>query len=122
VKPPPAAKYNRTVTLQTPPATETFDTFSQPVPNWTTVGTYSAAIRPLNGREAAIARQVKAQASHAIEMRYNPTLTMNPLDQLLYVKLGVTRTFGIVQVLNIEEANIEFYIIAEEILQQNMQV
>ena len=115
MKPPRAGKYNRVVTLQQPATPETYDTFGQPVPAWTTVGTYSAAIRPLSGREAVVAKQIKAEATHMIEMRYNPSISMNPLDQLLYTKLGVTRTFGVVQALNIEEANIEWQVICQEI-------
>jgi SPP1 family predicted phage head-tail adaptor len=122
VRPPRAGKYNRVVTLQTPAIAETFDTFSQPVQAWTTVGTYSAAIRPLMGREAVAAMQIKAEATHIIEMRYNPAFTMNPLDQLLYTKLGVTRTFGIISALNVEEANIELSITVQEILTQAVQV
>ena len=122
MRPPRAGKYNRTVTLQQPAATETFDTFSQPVQAWVTIGTFSAAIRPLMGREAVAAKQIKAEATHIVEMRYNPAFQMNPLDQLVYVKQGVTRTFGVIECLNVEEANIEYQITVTEILQQTVQV
>ncbi len=101
------------VTLRNP-AAETYDSFGQPIPSWTTVGIFSAQIRPLAGREAIVAKQVKAEATHGITMRYlGPSVVLNPLSQLLYG----SRIFGVVQVINVEERDRWYEIIAQEIQQ-----
>lgn len=108
-----AGAMRQQVTLQAP-AAETLDSFGQPIPSWTTIGTYSAQIRPLSGREAIVAKQVKAEATHAITMRYlGPTIAVNPTCQLLYG----SRVFGIVQVCNVEERDRWYEIIAQEVQQ-----
>jgi SPP1 family predicted phage head-tail adaptor len=109
-----AGAMRQQVTLQAPPApgAEEFDTFGQPVPDWTTVGVFSAQVRPLSGREAVSARQIKAEATHAIVMRFlGPDVAVNPTCRLLYG----TRTFGIIQVVNAEERDRWYEIIAQEI-------
>lgn len=50
--------------------TETKDRLGQPIQTWTDVGAYRAWVRYLTGREAIIARQVVATATHAVTMRY----------------------------------------------------
>lgn len=111
-----SGRLRQTVTLMAPPApgSETFDSFYQPIPSWTTVGTFSASIRPLNGREAIVAKQVKAEATHMITMRYlGPSITINPLNRIVYG----SRVFGVVQVINVEERDRWYEIVAQEIQQ-----
>jgi SPP1 family predicted phage head-tail adaptor len=106
-------KLRQVVTLQNP-GPETFDSFRQPVPSWTTIGVFSAQVRPLSGREAIVAKQVKAEASHMITMRYlGPSVVINPTSRLLYG----SRVFGIVQVINVEERHRWYEIVAQEIQQ-----
>lgn len=114
MKPNRAGLYRQRVTLQQLATPETFDTFGQPVRTWNTVGTYWAEVRPLQGHEAIVAKQIKAEASHLITMRYLGTsVTLNPTDQFL---LG-SRVFGVVQVLNAEERNRRYEIIVREVQQ-----
>jgi SPP1 family predicted phage head-tail adaptor len=48
----------------------TTSTTAQKRPEWTTVGTYWASIRQLNGREAINASRLQATATHVVEMRH----------------------------------------------------
>lgn len=101
------------VTLQNP-AAETFDSFSQPVKTFTTLGTFWSAIWPLTGREEVIAKQVKATATHAMRTRWlGKSITVNPTTQVLFG----SRIFGVVSVRNIQERNIRYEWILEEIQQ-----
>jgi head-tail adaptor len=114
VKPVRAGLLRNKVTLQAPAASETFDSFSQPIQSWTTIGTFFAWIRPLMGREAVVAKQVKAEATHGITMNWlGSSVSPNPTYQILYNG----RVFGIIQVINVEERNIQYDIIAQEIQQ-----
>lgn len=109
-----SGQMRQTVTLQQPVTPQTFDSFGQPIVSYTTSGPYSAQIRPLSGREAIVAKQVKAEATHMITMRYlGPTVVLNPLTRIVYG----TRIFGVVQVLNVEERDRWYEIIAQEIQQ-----
>ena len=56
--------------LQALNTTETFDSFGQPIPQWTTIGVYSGEVAPLGGRELVAAKQVKAQAGVKITTRH----------------------------------------------------
>ena len=59
-----------------------------------------------------IARQIKAEASHAISMRYlGPEVTLNPTDRLL---LG-SRTFNLVSAVNVEERDRRYELVVQEI-------
>jgi len=106
-------RLRQVVTLQNP-GPEAFDAFRQPVPAWTTVGTFSASVRPLAGREAIVAKQVKAEATHMITMRYlGPTVAIDPTSRLLYG----SRVFNVVQVTNVEERHRWYEVTVQEIQQ-----
>lgn len=100
------------VTLQRLATPETFDSFGQPIQDWVPVGTYWAEVRPLAGQEAYVARQVKAEATHALALRWlGAAVTLRPTDQFL---LG-DRAFGIVEVRNVEERNRRYELTVKEI-------
>lgn len=69
-----------------------------------------ASIRQLNGREQAESQQMKATATHAVKLRYYAGLT--PQHRL---KWG-DRTFNIVSVDNVEEANVNHELRCREVL------
>ena len=69
-----------------------------------------ASIRQLNGREQAESQQMKATATHEVKMRYYAGLT--PQHRL---KWG-DRTFNIVSVDNIEEANVNHELRCREVI------
>ena len=71
---------------------------------------WKVSIRQLNGREQADSQQMKATATHAIKGRYYPGLT--PQHRL---KWG-TRTFHIVSVNNVEEANVNHELRCREVI------
>ena len=108
--------------LQNPTTPEAVDSFGQPVGGFTPVGAFSASIRPLDGREATVAKQIKAEASHVITMWYlGPTVSITPLSQFIYTDPTLSpsnpRTFGVVSVINIKERNWWYKIVAHEIQQ-----
>lgn len=43
--------------------------------NWTTVARLWAEVRELSGRESELAKQIKAEASHAVTIRHRPGVT-----------------------------------------------
>lgn len=77
-------------------------------PSWTTVASRWAEIVPLAGKELIQAQQIKATISHLIRLRYYPDLT---------AKLRIVfkeRVFGIENVRNIDERNIEHVCLCTE--------
>lgn len=108
----PSGRLRQKVTLQQLQTPETFDSFGQPLKAWTTVGTFWAEIRPLIGQEAYVARQMKAEATHMMTLRYlGGGVTLNPTMQFLYGD----RTFGIVEVRNVDERNWQYDLTVREI-------
>ena len=107
-------QHRQRLSLYSPATTETFDTFSQPIPNPTLVGTYWGFLRPLSGREAIVAKQVKAEATHALTTRYLGSAV--PINPTWWWQLG-TRRFGIASMQNVEERNRQYEFILVEIQQ-----
>lgn len=106
--------HRQRLTLLSPATTETFDTYSQPVPTPTTVGTFWGYLRPLQGRELIVAKQVKATATHMLTTRWlGSAVAINPTFRW---QLG-SRLFGIVEVRNIEERNRQYEMTLQEIQQ-----
>lgn len=93
---------------------EVQDTFGQTIPTWTTQGTYWAEVRNLAGREAVNAKQIKADTTHQVTMRYIGTLFSTagllPSMRLLFN----TRVFNILWVNNIDERNREYQLLCQE--------
>jgi SPP1 family predicted phage head-tail adaptor len=77
-------------------------TKGQKVPNWVTVATVWAQLRPVNGREVAIASQVKAIVTHALIMRW-PGSSVS-IDPTMRAVIG-SRIFNLTQCLNADERN-----------------
>lgn len=81
------------IVVKQPDFTQTRTWTPDPVP-------WRASIQQLNATERFEAQQIQADATHAIKGRYYPGLT--PTHRL---KFG-SRTFNIVSVNNVEEANV----------------
>jgi len=114
MRPLEAGKLRQRIQLQQLATPEAVDTFAQPVQAWNTVGTFWAELVPLTGHEAYVARQIKAEATHRLTVRYlGSAIALNPTDR--WVLNG--RTFGIVEVRNIEERDRRYEMIVEEIQQ-----
>lgn len=78
--------------------------------SWTPVGRRWAEIKPLDGKELIQARQIKPTVSHRVRLRYFASVT---------TKLRIvfqTRVFGIDNVLNVEERNIEHVCLCTEVV------
>lgn len=114
MKPLRVGRHRQRLSLYSPATTETFDSFAQPVPNPTLVGTYWGYLRPLSGHEAIVAKQVKAEATHGLTTRYlGSAIAICPT---WYWMLGA-RKFGIASIQNIEERNRQYEFILVEIQQ-----
>lgn len=103
-----AGRLRQRLELQTADATA--DDYGDEIPGWTTVGTYSASVSPLTGREAANAQQVKAEVTHKIVMRYVGAIV--PTQRFLWG----TRVLSILWVRNIDERNREYEIYCQEVV------
>ena len=75
-----------------------------------TVATVWAAIQPLSGEEAMVAKQSQATTTHKIIILYRPDIT--PDMQATYDG----RTFRFESVINLDEANRHLLIAATEVL------
>lgn len=96
------------VTLQS--SSGSADSFGQPSPVWSSVGTYWAQVSPLSGREAERARQVRADTTHTVTMR--DVYAITPEMRLLYG----SRVLNVVEVRNIDEADKELRLTCSEVL------
>lgn len=77
-------------------ATEAADTFGQLQPTWSTQWSAWANVQALDGREAELARQIQATASHAVTVRGPRSLSTR--GRFLW-----TDPAGIARVLNVSE-------------------
>lgn len=96
------------VTLQT--LTKSKDRYGQEIEVWTTVNTYWAEIVTLSGREAVNARQIKAESTHRITMRYEGTV----IDETMRFLFN-SRVLKVSWVNNVEQRNREYLILCTEV-------
>jgi len=88
---------------------EEIDTFGQPIPTWTAVHeNVKAFVEPLTGRELFTARQLHADVTHRISMRYATGIT--PKHRIMFGE----REFDILSILNLGERNLIIEIMAKE--------
>lgn len=87
------------------------DSFGTPIPSWSAIGIgIKANVEPLIGRELFQARQLYAEVTHRITLRYLDEITAKHR-----IMMGA-RVFDILSVLNIEERNLLIEIMAKEIV------
>lgn len=91
-------------------ATESFNGNSELVSTWSTFATIWASIEPLVGREYYAARQVNAETTGKIRIRYLAALTTK-----MRISFG-TRIFDIKGISNIEERNEEMVLYYSEVV------
>ncbi len=116
MKPIKVGRFRQRFLLQTPTIPETFDTFGQPVPSYENVGHFWGELIPLGGREAVIAKQIYAEATHTINMRWlGSTTDLNPTNRFLRTENSVTRIFGIINVNDVETRHRLYTVVAKEI-------
>ena len=108
-----ASELDRRVQLQAPvpAASAPSDQNAEPGDPWYTVAELWAGIRPLSGREVLLARQVVAEASHEVRIRYRGDVTSRHRfvykGRLLYIKeppREIGRQQGLVMLVGDEEA------------------
>jgi len=116
VKPIKSGKLRQRFLLQAPTVPETFDSYGQPVPSFDDVGTFWGEIIPLGGYEAVKARQIYAEATHQINMRWQGlALPVDSTYRVLRTENGVTRTFGIGSINDVEFRHRQYSILAKEV-------
>ncbi len=82
------------------------------------MGTFWGELVPLRGREAVIAKQVYAEATHTLNMRWlGNTVDLDPLNRLIRTENNASRTFGIVSVSDVETRHRLYTLLVQEIQQ-----
>lgn len=103
-----AGKLNRCIAIQTSSAIR--DSYGAETLAWTAFATAWARITPTGGSERYINRQIVAEATHEIAIRYVAGVT--PKMRVLYG----SRVFDILQVHNLDEKNVELRLICRELV------
>jgi SPP1 family predicted phage head-tail adaptor len=88
---------------------DTNDSFGQPIPAWAVLfGNVKAFVEPLSGQELFDARQLHAEVTHRIIVRYLAGIT--PKHRIVF---GV-RVFDILSPINLEERGLFLEIMTKE--------
>lgn len=92
----------------------TVNALNEPLDEWTTVATFSAAIEPLSGREFIAAQQVQADMSHRVTVRYFAGIT--PKHRLRWADpaTDLARVFDIRAVIDRDERHREMQLMCTE--------
>lgn len=96
-------------------STPTLDRFGQSQPAWAEVYPCWADVRDLSGMELQIARQIRPEVTHAITIRYPPSLALTPKDRINYGG----RILNISAITNPDQRNRTLEILATEVIQPN---
>ena len=105
-----SGKYRRRLTLERNQGGAKDGSFGQPQENWQTLATRWGSIEPLAGRELWQAQQVQPDTTHRIRLRYDKSLGLSQRDRAVYKG----RVFNFLAVLNVEENQVEWEILAIE--------
>lgn len=92
--------------------TPTVDAHGQPIASWATTATVYARLDPLSGREFIEGARRDADITHRITIRYRADITPTTAWRILYG----TRVFDIEAVLNLDERDRVWQIMAREVL------
>ena len=101
-----AGRLRHKVSIQS--ATEARDAHGGVTRSWSESASVWASIEPLSGRELSEARQIAAETTHRIRLRYLSSLA--PDQRIVHD----SRTFEIVSIANVEERNREMVVLAKE--------
>ena len=82
----------------------------EPTETWTDLGTRWANVTPLSAKEYQLAQQTNADITHKVTIRYTNNFTPTTTDRFIYNG----RTFHIDSIINVDEANTEYQIMAKE--------
>lgn len=102
-----AGQLDQLVTLEQ--QTQSFDEYGQPVDAWEAVGTYWAAVEPLQGREYIAAQAAVSELSLRIRMRYVPGVVST-----MRVRHGAD-TYGVQSVIHIKSARRELQLMCKRV-------
>lgn len=88
--------------------TETQNDFGEVIEEWNTLHTVRASIAPLSGKEYFASKQVNAETTHQVYIRYISGL--KPADRILFNG----RIFNILNILNYKEKNVSLELLCTE--------
>lgn len=104
-----AGRLRHAIALQK--ATESRDALGGVTLTWATQATRQGSISPLRGVELQAAQQTEARVTHKITLRYTPDLSPDATWRLLFG----SRIFHVVSILNVDERNRTWEILATEV-------
>lgn len=107
-----AARLRHRVEVQR--ATDGIDAFGDQTPTWTSLGTFWAAVEPLNGREYFIAAGTSAESTIRVLMRAQPGKRFSPKDRVLFGD----RVLDVNAVVNQDERGVELTLFCVERLER----
>lgn len=88
--------------------TETSNDFGEVIEAWNTINTVKANITPLSGKEYYASKQVNAETTHQVFIRYISGL--KPADRVVFNG----RVFNILSIINYKEKNISLELLCTE--------
>jgi len=109
MKPVKLGPMRQRVTLQSF-TVSTWDSYGEEQKSWSDVGTYYAEVLTLSGREAVNAKQICAEATHLVRIRW-----IGPVDPSQQFLWG-GRTLHILHVNNVDNRNREYQILCNEVV------
>jgi SPP1 family predicted phage head-tail adaptor len=100
-------------TVQHQSYTVTTDAYGQEVPTWNVSGpSYPAHVKPLSGKELVVAKQIKAEISHQVTLRYcGDSDPISPKDRLVYNG----RILNIETVIDVDELHYAYQCLCTEV-------
>lgn len=105
-------RLNKRITILRPPSPDETDEAGQPIDDWHPVATVWAAIIPLRGRELESARQIHAEVTTRIEMRYRKGI--DPTMKAIHTQDGEDFEFEFLYRIHPEFGKKELHMLAKE--------
>jgi len=103
-------RLDKRITILRPPRPDETDEAGQPIDEWQPVATVWVSIEPLRGRELESARQVVAEVTTRIRIRYR-----DGVDRTMRVKHNASNTeFEILYIIHPEFAKKELQLLCKE--------
>lgn len=85
--------------------------YGEPVEDWLDIKTVWAEIKPVSGKQFFAAKQINAEISHNVYIRYR-----NGLSPSMRIKFK-ERTFEILYIMNVNESNTLMQIYCKELIE-----
>lgn len=107
-------KLRHRITIESAATAQGSDGFEQKT--WMELATVWAAISTIGGREFFQAKQVNAELSHEVTVRWRPGITAEQRIRFEDLANGTTRYFDILSVRNPDERRVVLYLYCRELV------